>query len=289
MSFISSVFTKLVQDLVINKLLNKNNNSCIKAEKNIKKSLRQPTNETVFYSVQFAIGEFLLYLFPNSFTNVEEAEKYYLNFCQKAQEYNECSELYKKVWVDGVVKVDLLSNMKLYWDSTVKDFATGLDFKLFTPFNVKNEKLKKEIEKLYNDNLEHLQNINFLPRDRDLTGLILFCIDSIWITPSGIEWTNWNKWGLSEKSYLGFPTNSFLKLLRINEVYDLNRAERKELIKQFKKWHKKRPYKFKLNFQENSIQLDNQFIRVNLYTKYGYVEEIDDFPYGYKVQNIDLF
>lgn len=288
MSFISSIFTNIIKDLVIDKLLNKNNQSSIKVEKLLnKKSLRHPTAESISYTLQFDVGQFLFYLFPNTFANKQEAENYYVQFCKKAEEYREDSKLYQPIWANGLVKVDLLSNMKLYFNFTLQDLSCGFEFKLFTPNNVKNEKLKNEIKQIYNENIEHLQKIHFLPNRSDLNCAISL-IDSIWITPSGIEWTNWNGI-LYEREYLGFPTNIFLKLLRINEVYNLDKVEKKELLKKFKKWHKKRPYKFKLNFKENSLQLDNKFIRVNFYIKYDYAEELDDFPYGYKVKNLDLF
>jgi hypothetical protein len=290
MSFISSIFTNVIKDLVIDKFLNKNNKSFIKSEKTLNKNnLRHPTSETIFYTLQFDVGQFLLYLFPNTFFNKNEAEDFYIDFCKNAKKYNEAEIFYTQTtWYDGIVKCDLLSNMKIYWNENKKTMSYGFNFKLFTPYNIKNEDLKKEIEKIYNENIEHLQKIHFLPNESNLEFYISLS-DSIWITPSGIEWANWNTWGFNDKKFLGFPINSFLKLLRINKVYDLNKAEKKELLNKFKKWHKKRPYKFKLNFDENSIQLDNEFIRVNLDTKYDYAEDLDDFLYGYKVKNVDLF
>lgn len=293
MGLFSSILTNLLKDLIVDKYVNENkNNKPILKSIKVQDNIIHPTGETISYTVQFAVGRFLMHLFPNTFSTVEQAENYFLEFCNKAEKYNEDAELYnKKLWVNGFVDVDLLSNMKRYWNHDKKDHSYGITFKLFTPYNVKNELLKKEIQGLYDNNLEHLIKIKFLPKDiykENSTSLTFHCVERIYITPLSISWFKWNN-SFPSREYLSLPTNTLLKLLRINKTYDLEREERKELVKKFKKWHKKRDYKFQLNFKENSLTLENEFIRVDLDVEHIFPEEYDDFIYGYNVKDIDLF
>ena len=290
MGLFSSILTNLLKDLIINKYINENKeNKLILNDTKSSGKIVHPTGESISYTVQFAVGRFLIYLFPNTFASVEQAEDYFLDFCKKAEEYNEDAELYNKnLWFDGFVDVDLSSNMKRYWNHNKKDHSYGLTFKLFTPSNVKNELLKKEIQELYDNNLENLIKIGFLPDKENFSRIIFSCVERVYITPSGISWTNWNK-GTNSRKYLNLPTTSLLNLLRINKTYNLEREDRKELVKKFKKWHKKRNYKFQLNFKENSLRLENEFMRVDLYVEHIFPEDFDNFIYGYKVKYIDLF
>lgn len=250
-----------------------------------------PTAEKISYTVQFNIGQFLLYLFPNTFYSQKEAEEYYISFIKKAKDFKEDEQFYsQKIWHDGTIYIDLLSNMRLYWNRTLKTLDYGINFKLFTPYNIKNENLRNEIKLLYDENFEHLKKINFLPQNGNITDKItFFSCQAIWITPKQIRYCKYNKYGLLDKQSLYFPLCTFLKLLRINSSYDLTREERKEIVKKFKKLNKKRPYKFKLNFKENYLQIQNKFLCVDVWTEYYYPEKADDIFYGYKVKDVDLF
>lgn len=246
-----------------------------------------PTAEKIFFSVSFNPGSFLYYLFPNSFKDLEDAHTFYNHFILAAKLEKEDPSLYTdSTYFNGTITINHLSGEVLYWNDKNKNSNIWMDFNFPAPKRIKNEYLKSEITEIYKNNFDHLQKIGIIGKYEDYKSFFNNPIvgNSVYFSPYKISWIDRNKfWDYSTD--ISFPLSSICKILRINAAYDLSKNEKKRLIKTFSKTHKKREYKYKLNFKESSAEFDNRFMYVYISTEYFYPPNIEDFSFGFKVKN----
>ena len=176
MSFISSIFTNLIKDLIIEKLLKKDqclptvtekteeDNELERIRKRIAKNKEFPTSEKITFTIYPHIPNILLLFFPNSFKDDKEAYDYYIKFCQKAKDLGEDEKIYKeeKLLKDGItieIELDMLSGMKKVWNYTNNNSNMPTSFSFFNYEDIKSKDLKQEIFKLYLENWDYLEEI----------------------------------------------------------------------------------------------------------------------------------
>ena len=127
-------------------------------ESSITTKQMQVTSKEINVTFQLYIWNILLYFFPNSFKNEEEAYNYYKTFLDKAKRLGEDETIWRDYSkeITFTVNIDLLSGNKTYWNWFYKNPNEKVCFPFFSSMQIKDKELKEEVKKLYYDNYEHL-------------------------------------------------------------------------------------------------------------------------------------
>ena len=131
----------LLTDILFNLFCNQKNN--VSNENEILKNA--PTAENIDITIDFNYWKLLLFLFPNSFKDNNEACDFYEQFCEKAKSLGEKEEVYKLpelIWLN--YKVDMISGLVTTWNSNTKSPETHFSFYLLPYKQIKNAVLKKK-------------------------------------------------------------------------------------------------------------------------------------------------
>lgn len=250
------------------------------------KIIYYPTAEHVNVSILLYSGVILYYLFPNSFKDANEAIEYYKKFSNRAKELGEDEQIYNIPYTYNLdLSMDFLSGNIIFYNNTTKIFSAFGTFNLFHYSNLKSNELKKDIEKLLKENIEHLKNTGLLYVVG--SGKYLF-VHSLAVLPSGIYPWRWRDYSdyhecnvYWEKNIKNFtlPFEEILTILRIVKTYDLSIDYDSEQISNIEnKLLRDYPdIKYTLNYKNNSAKISNKFMTVDI--KVNYFRPVDKIEY----------
>ena len=284
---------KTITNLFLNRLLtkgteqNENGNSLKYA----------PTSEEINISIDFYYWNLLLYLFPNTFSNDKEAYDFYQDFCKRAREVNENQDIYKipeHIWLN--YKIDMLSGLIVTWNSYNSSPQANVHFSLLKFEDIKDENLKNEVIKLYEDNYEHLNKLGIANRfsNGNLYELTHFVVNT-----SGIYKNTYWAHDYCHDSFCWEKETRFFTLPIENVIVDLRKIKTNqhalsdEQVEEIKNNIEKEyaDYKCKFNIEDYEVELQNQIFTAYVKTKYFYPADdttlsFDEPKLPYK--NIDL-
>ena len=278
---LTSVFFEFITKKYMNNKISSNTQNIDNENSDILKYA--PTSENIDISINFNYWNFLLFLFPNSFNSAKDALDFYETICAKARELNEDEDLYKipdYIWLN--YKVDMKSGLVITYNSYSKNPQINTHFTIFYFENVKNESLRNEFFKLYEDNFEHLKNLGIVS---NYTNEKLYALTHFVINPIGIykstywapDFCNdsfcWDK----ETDNFSLPIPSLIEALRKiktnKHLFDNEKiGEIKNTVE--KKYEK---YKCEIDIQTSTAILMSDMFRISIQTKYFYpAEDITD-------------
>lgn len=311
MSFINSVFTNIIKDLVIAKLLKKDqclpiiaekteeDNELEQIRKRIAKNKEFPTSEKITITICPKIYNILLYFFPNSFKDDKEAYDYYINFCQKAKDLGEDEKIYKeeKFLKEGItieIELDMLTGMKKVWNYANNNSNLPSSFTFFNYNDIKNSELKQEIAQLYDDNWDFLTGIGMccgLEEARKLIGY-----ERIDIMPYGLDYLmfvcDYNKfqfWLGQKKDIFQLPVDDIICALRESQTYYLRSDENEKLKQKIEKQNYKDILNFEIDFEKNRAEIANKFLNIFINVEYYKPAEITSDVFDKPIYYIDPF
>lgn len=311
MSFISSIFTNIIKDLVVEKLLKKEQNLPITLEekeenkelesirKRIAKNREFPTSEKISITIYPQIHNILLCFFPNSFKNETEAYDYYKSFCQRARDLGEDEKIYKEenLLKDGIyieIELDMISGMKRTWNYTNNNSNLPSSFTFFNYNYINNNELKQEVVQLYNDNWDFLTEIGMCYNWGDGRKEIGF--QRIDIMPYGLDYLmfvcDYNKfqfWISRNQNMFQLPVDDIICALRKNQTYYLKDNENKILKENIEKQNYKDVWRFEIDFEKNRAEMANKFINVFIDVQYYRPAEITSDDFDKPIYYIDPF
>lgn len=258
------------------------------ARMEIAKNRLFPTSETINFNIYLDIGELLLYFFPNSFKNADNAFEYYINYCEQARSLGEPQEVYKEKNIinEGVhikIQLDMKSGQKNIWNYYYQNDSFAVGFNFFNYDYIKNSELKDSITKLYLENRETLEKIGICYKFNN--GEIKFK-SRLDITPFGLNhyvlmpaYNTFNHWVGQNKDLFSLPTDNILCAFREARTYYLRENECKELGEMITMELSKNIKKCKLDFDYNNFykyraEIANRFIEVFIDTEYTVPAEI---------------
>ena len=284
----------LLTDILFNLFCNQKNN--VSNENEILKNA--PTAENIDITIDFNYWKLLLFLFPNSFKDNNEAWDFYEHFCEKAKSLGEKEEVYKLpklIWLN--YKVDMISGLVTTWNSNTKSPETHFSFYLLPYRFIKNAVLKKEIYQLYENNYEHLNKLGIMNKSSNID----FIFTHFVINNEGLfKNTHWcyddfcNDNYLWEKETKNFnlPTYSiidFLRKIKTNQ-HILSDEQILEYVKNIEKKYSE--FNCKIDIKNYVAELNNGIFNIYIKTKYYYPADDLIPPYEnpklpYKILDID--
>lgn len=285
----------LLTDILFNLFCNQKNN--VSNENEILKNA--PTAENIDITIDFNYWNLLLFLFPNSFKDNNEACDFYEQFCEKAKSLGEKEEVYKLpelIWLN--YKVDMISGLVTTWNSNTKSPETHFSFYLLPYKQIKNAVLKKEIYQLYENNYEHLNKLGIMDK---FSNNEFFIFTHFVVNNEGLfKNTHWcyddfcNDNYLWEKETKNFnlPTYSiidFLRKIKTNQ-HILSDEQILEYVKNIEKKYSE--FNCKIDIKNYVAELNNGIFNIYIKTKYYYPADDLIQPYEnpklpYKILDID--
>ncbi len=262
-----------------------------------------PTSEVINFGIFVDIGELLLYFFPNSFKNREDAIKYYTNFCERAESLGEEQRIYKdKSLINNtihvVMQIDMKSGQVNTWNYYHQNNCFGVTFHFFSLSQIKNEELKKDVQNLYRENLSFHESLKIGP----LSGEVELYAEpsAIDITPYGLdyhipfaEYDRFQFFIRNNKDLFLLPTNTIIETFREARTYYLEEDECKELEEQIKSKLSNNIevcLDFDYNHRSYNARIASKFMHVFINTEYSTPAEIvRNYNTGREYYDIDIF
>lgn len=234
------------------------------------------TSEEIEINIDFNYCNLLMYLFPKTFFSEKEANDFYEEFCRKAKEFNEAENVYKLPEnIRLTYKIDMISNLVYTWNSYNKSPETNIYFWILPFEEIKNENLKNEIKLMYEENFEHLKNLEAASKfsNGNIYSTTNFVVNirgifkSTNLTPDFKENNSlWNK----ETDNFYLPIETIIDNFRKIET-NKSMVVQSELSKIKNNLEKKyESYKFEINFDEYEAHLKNEMFSAIISTKYFY-------------------
>ena len=242
----------------------------------------QVTSKEINVTFQLYVWNILLYFFPNSFSNEEEAYNYYKTFLEKAKRLEED----EAIWCDYskeiafTVTIDLLSGSKTSWNWFYKIPNEVVYFPFFSCEDIKNRELKEEVIKLYTNNLEHLTKKlhgfihTWSDSDKIMSTDKRLAIKYLGFDFSRPYYSEFEHWAQSEHLF-ALPIESIIYYLQdiANE-----KATEESLIKKFEEYKndynltkiEKPEYEEKPLTEGGSIIVENKYIRAYISVKHNF-------------------
>ena len=254
------------------------------------KLISSPTSEKIYITISPAIGEILMYFFPNSFKNIKEAESYYLNFCRNAKALGEEKCIYEIQ--DSLIlqiNIDHLSGLYTVYNCTNNTLSSCLEFNFFNYRGFKNPELKEKFKKLCDDNEESLKSICHLAGSDQI-----WTPGNLYFLPNGIKCFGYLS---PEEKPSRIPFGDILDILRIAKTYGLRNTDDKEKITKLEQdrlyLEGNQDIKYKIDYKDLSAEISNKFLKVYINTKYFYPSEsaypvLSGTDYGFKCNPVDI-
>lgn len=262
--------------IIFTQILNRLN----KIEKKIDKC--KVTSKNIDLTYYLRVDKILLYFFPTSFVDENEAFDYYKNFLKKAKELGEDDKIYKDylTLIRITTNIDLLSGNIIYWNWFNNLPVNEICFPFFSYNDIKNQELKEEIEKIYLDNYNHLNKI--------LHGYVTKFSNGQIIVPNGLKLDNYGfnfdtflchydefcHWAMQEKIFQT-PISSI--------IYDLEKVANSEMteiefIKKFDYYKneyklskiEKPEYEKEKLINGGNIHIESEFLIIDLSIKHNF-------------------
>ena len=249
-----------------------------------------PTAENINIVIEFNYWKLLLFLFPNSFKNDNEACDFYEQFCEKAKISGEKEENYKipqKVWIN--YKIDMISGLIISWNSYNKSPAASFIFPVFQIDEIKNKLLKNEVMKLYEENYEHLEQLGISYklgekiRSNSSFEMNYSCISRPYCKTSN----RYIQWEQCTKNF-NLPTKHIIKFLRKIKTNEMLLSD-EEILEQIKDIEDKyKEFNCKININKFEAEICNDIFDTVIYTEYNYPATFSFDKFKLPYNDIDL-
>lgn len=242
----------------------------------------QVTSKEINVTFQLYIWNILLFFFPNSFSNEEEAYNYYKTFLEKAKRLGEDEAIWRDYSkeITFTVNIDLLSGNKTYWNWFYKIPNEKVCFPFFSSMEIKDKELKEEVKKLYYDNYEHLNKDlhgyarKYEERDELLSDGVGLCITYLGFDFWRPFYSEFESWAERENLF-ALPIESIIYYL--HDIAN-GKATEEGLLKEFEEYKnsykltkiEKPEYEEKALAEGGNIIVENKYIRAYISVKHNF-------------------